>query len=139
MPAAEWVSNGLAEHGHDLLQEMVAVFAQLLMSADVDTVCGASYGSRSLERDNRRNGYRQRDWDTRVGRNQLAVPKVREGAYFPEFLLQPRRRTEKALVSAVAEAYVLDICRRKVDQLIKTMGLEGDLQVSGLGNVQEPG
>ncbi len=79
MPAAEWVRKGLAEHGPDLLQEMVAVFAQLLMSADVDAVCGVSYGSRSLERVHRRNGYRQRDWDTRVRTIQLAVPKVREG------------------------------------------------------------
>ncbi len=125
MPAAEWVRKGLAEHGTDLLQEMVAVFAQLLMSADVDSICGASYGSRSPERVNRRNGYRQRDWDTRVGTISLAVPKVREGAYFPEFLLQPRRRAEKALVAAVAEAYVLGISTRKVDKLVKTIGLEG--------------
>ena len=125
MPAAEWVRKGLAEHGTDLLQEMVAMFAQLLMSADVDSICGANYGSRSPERVNRRNGYRQRDWDTRVGTIQLAVPKLREGAYFPEFLLEPRRRAEKALVAAVAEAYVLGVSTRKVDKLVKTMGLDG--------------
>lgn len=125
MPAAEWVRKGLSEHGPDLLQEMVAVFAQLLMSADVDGVYGASYGSRSSERVNRRNGYRQRDGDTRVGTISLAVPQVRESAYFPEFLLQPRRRAEKALVAAVAEAYVLGISIRKVDKLVKTMGLDG--------------
>ena len=125
MPAAEWVRKGLAEHGNDLLREMVAVFAQMLMSVDVDAVCGADYGSRSAERVNRRNGYRNRGWDTRAGTIQLAIPKLREGAYFPEFLLEPRRRAEKALVSAVAEAYVLGISTRKVDKLVKTMGLDG--------------
>lgn len=125
MPAGEWVRKGLQEHGSDLLQEMVAVFAQVLMSADVDSICGAAYGSRSPDRVNRRNGYRQRDWDTRVGTIQLAVPKLRQGSYFPEFLLEPRRRAEKALVAAVAEAYVLGISTRKVDKLVKTIGLEG--------------
>lgn len=125
MPASEWMRKGLSEHGTDLLQEMVAVFAQLLMSADVDAICGAEYGSRSPDRVNRRNGYRQRDWDTRVGTIQLAVPKLRQGAYFPEFLLEPRRRAEKALVAAVAEAYVLGVSTRKVDKLVKTIGLEG--------------
>lgn len=125
MPADEWVRKGLQEHGSDLLQEMVAVFAQVLMSADVDSVCGAAYGSRSPARVNRRNGYRERDWDTRVGTIQLAVPKLRQGSYFPEFLLEPRRRAEKALVAAVAEAYVLGVSTRKVDKLVKTMGLEG--------------
>jgi transposase-like protein len=95
------------------------------MSADVDAICGAEYGSRSPDRVNRRNGYRQRDWDTRVGTIQLAVPKLRQGAYFPEFLLEPRRRAEKALVAAVAEAYVLGVSTRKVDKLVKTIGLEG--------------
>lgn len=125
MPVAAWMRKGLAEHGTDLLQEMVAMFAQLLMSADVDSICGAEYGSRSEERVNRRNGYRQRDWDTRVGTIQLAVPKLRQGAYFPEFLLEPRRRAETALMAAVAEAYVLGVSTRKVDKLVKTIGLEG--------------
>ena len=79
MPADEWVRKGLAEHGPDLLQEMVAMFTQLLMSADVDAICGASYESRSPERVNRRNGYRTLDWDTRVGTIQLEVPKLRQG------------------------------------------------------------
>ena len=125
MPADEWVRKGLQEHGTDLLKEMVGVFAQVLMSADVDAICGASYGSRSPERVNNRNGYRSRAWDTRVGTIDLAIPKVRQGTYFPEFLLEPRRRSEKALVAAVAEAYVLGVSTRKVDKLAKTMGLEG--------------
>ena len=73
------------------------------MSAEADAVCGAGYGERSPERVNRRNGYRERDWDTRVGSIELAVPKLREGSYFPDWLLQPRRRAEQAFVSVVAE------------------------------------
>lgn len=122
---AEWICKGLAEHGEDLLREMVAVFSQVLMSADVDALCGATYGSRSNERRNRRNGYRSRRWDTRVGTIDLAIPKVRKGSYFPDFLLEPRRRAERALVSAVAEAYVLGISTRKVDRLVRSIGLDG--------------
>jgi len=125
MPASEWMRKGLADHGDDLLREMVSVFAQLLMSADIDAVCGARYGTRSPERQNRRNGYRQRGWDTRVGTIDLAIPKLREGSYFPEFLIEPRRRAERALVAAVTEAYVLGVSTRKVDRLVRTIGLEG--------------
>ena len=139
MPAAEWMRKGLAEHGNDLLQEMVAMFAQLLMSADVDSICGADYGSRSQQRVNRRNGYRQRDWDTRVGTIQLAVPKLRQGAYFPEFLLEPRRRAEKALGAAVAEAYVARSLDAQGRQAGQDHGAGRDLQVAGLGDGQEPG
>ena len=67
MPVQEWIRKGFEEHGSDLLREMVAVFSQVLMSADVDAACGAAYGSRTPERVNRRNGYRPRSWDTRVG------------------------------------------------------------------------
>jgi len=73
--------------------------AEALMSADADAVCGADYGERCPERVNRRNGYRERDWDTRVGSIELAVPRLREGSYFPDWLLQPRRRAEQAFVS----------------------------------------
>ena len=122
MPAAQWVSKGLAEHDEDLLRQMVATFAQVLMSADVDAHCGAEYGTRTPERVNSRNGYRTRAWDTRAGTIQLAIPKVREGSYFPDFLIEPRRRAERAVVSAVTEAYVLGISTRKVDKLVKAKG-----------------
>jgi transposase-like protein len=124
MPASEWIRKGLEEHGQDLLREMVAIFAQVLMSADTDAMCGADYGSRSSGRVNRRNGYRSRGWDTRVGTIELAIPKLREGTYFPTFL-EPRRRAEQALVAAVAESYVLGVSTRKVDRLVRSMGLEG--------------
>jgi transposase-like protein len=89
----------------DLLREMVKVFAEQLMGADADARCGADYGERSPERVNRRNGYRERAWDTRAGTIALQVPKLREGTYFPEWLLEPRRRAERAFVQVVAECH----------------------------------
>ena len=103
-----------ATFGEDLLREMVTVFCQALMHADVDRLCGAPYGERSPERVNQRNGYRTRDWDTRVGTVELAIPKLREGSYFPGWLIEPRRRAERALVSVVAECYVRGVSTRRV-------------------------
>jgi len=124
MPVQEWIRKGFEEHGSDLLREMVTAFAQILMSADVDAACGAAYGSRSPERVNRRNGYRTRGWDTRVGSIELQVPKLREGSYFPDFLLEPRRRAERALVSVVAESYVNGVSTRKVERVAQAMGID---------------
>lgn len=121
----DWLRKGLEEHGGDLLREMLAMFAQVLMSADVDTLCGADYRRRSEDRCNQRNGYRNRRWDTRVGSIDLAIPKVREGSYFPDFLLEPRKRSEKALVAVVSESYLNGVSTRKVDRLVRTMGIEG--------------
>ena len=109
----------------DLLREMVKVFSEQLMGAEVDAICGADYGERSSERMNRRNGYRERPWDTRTGTIDLAVPKLRAGTYFPDWLLEPRRRAERALVAVVAECYVRGVSTRRVDGLIKTLGIEG--------------
>ena len=90
----------------DLLRQMIASFANAMMSAQADQVCGAGWGERSEERVNRRNGYRAREWDTRAGTVELAVPKLREGSYFPDWLLTHRRRAEQALVTVVATAYL---------------------------------
>src|SRR6187402_655416 len=87
---------------------MVQTFAEALMSADADAVCGARYGQRSPDRINSRNGYRRREWDTRAGSIDLAIPKLREGSYFPEWLLERRRRAESALISVVAISYPAD-------------------------------
>src|ERR1700728_4905891 len=95
------------------------------MSAEASMQCGAAYGERTPERENSRNGYRTRPWDTRVGTIELAVPKLRQGVYSPEFLLQPRRRAEQALVSVVCQAYVEGVSTRRVDDLVKAMGIEG--------------
>jgi transposase-like protein len=103
---------------------MVKDFAEALMSADADAVCGAGWGERSSERVNRRNGYRERDWDTRVGSIELAVPKLREGSYFPDWLLQPRRRAEQAFVSVIADAYLAGVSTRRVEKLVQQLGVE---------------
>src|SRR5438309_2712966 len=108
----------------DLLREMVKVFADQLMRADADALCGADYGERSSERVNRRNGYRERAWDTRTGTIALAVPKLREGTYFPDWLLEPRRRAERAFVQVVAECYVRGVSTRRVEGLVAHLGIE---------------
>ena len=108
----------------DLLREMVKVFAEQLMGADADALCGADYGERSPERVNRRNGYRERAWDTRAGTIALAVPKLREGTYFPDWLLEPRRRAERAFVQVVCEAYVRGVSTRRVEGLVRHLGIE---------------
>jgi Transposase, Mutator family len=96
------VRKQLEEASPDLLRAMVQDFAEALMGAEVEALCGAGYGERTPERVNRRNGYRERDWDTRVGSIELAVPKLRTGSYFPDWLLQPRRRAEQAFVAVIA-------------------------------------
>ncbi len=106
MDALESFRKQLEGADVDLLREMVKVFAEELMGAEADVLCGAPWGERSPERENRRNGYRERAWDTRAGTIELAVPKLREGTYFPDWLLEPRRRAERAFVSVVAECYV---------------------------------
>ena len=88
-------------------------------------MCGAAYGERSEDRTNSRNGYRVRDWDTRVGTIELAIPKLREGTYNPEWLLVPRRRAEQALVAVIGQAYVEGVSTRRLDDLVKAMGIEG--------------
>jgi transposase-like protein len=109
----------------DLARAMLQAFAQTLMSAQASAVCGAAFNERSEERVNSRNGYRSRDWDTRVGTIELAVPKLREGTYYPEWLLVPRRRAEQALVAVIGQAYVEGVSTRRVDDLVKAMGIDG--------------
>jgi transposase-like protein len=95
------------------------------MGAEADAICGAGYGERSPERVNSRNGYRHRDFDTRAGTLDLAVPKLREGSYFPGWLLEPRRRAERALTQVVCQCYVEGVSTRRVDDVVKAMGIEG--------------
>ena len=98
-----WLRKHLDEADPDLLRSMLKVFCDQLMSADADGLCNADYGERSPERLNVRNGYRARDFDTRVGTVELSIPKLRTGTYYPDWLLEPRRRAERALVSVVAQ------------------------------------
>ncbi len=124
MDVSGWLRKQLEEAPPDLLRAMVKDFAEAVMSADADAVCGAGYGERSPERVNRRNGYRERDWDTRVGSIELALPKLREGSYFPDWLLQPRRRAEQAFVSVIADAYLAGVSTRRVEKLVQQLGVE---------------
>jgi putative transposase len=125
MDPAGWLRQQLENADIDLLREMVRTFAEALMSADVDGVCGADYGTVSDDRVNRRNGYRRRDWDTRAGTIELAIPKLRQGSYFPSWLLEPRRRAEQALVQVIADCYLAGVSTRRVDKLVKQLGLDG--------------
>lgn len=108
----------------DIVREMVGFVAQRLMELDVENRCGASHGERTEARTNSRNGYRERDWETRAGTVALRIPKLRQGSYFPPFL-EPRRTAEKALAAVVQEAYVQGISTRSVDDLVQAMGMGG--------------
>jgi putative transposase len=119
-----WFAEQIRACEPDLLRQMVKTMAEALMSADADAICGAEYGQRSGERVNRRNGYRERDWDTRAGTMELAVPKLRSGSYFPEWLLERRRRAEQALISVVATSYLLGVSTRRVDKLVDQLGIK---------------
>jgi len=124
MDLSAFVGKLLEEHDGDVLREGVRVLAQALMESEVTTLVGAERHERSDERTAYRNGTRVRTWDTRVGTVDLAIPKVRPGTYFPS-LLQPRRRAEQALLTVVQEAYVHGVSTRKVDDLVKALGLDG--------------
>src|SRR3954462_15321441 len=118
-----WLSEQLGQASPDLLRQMITTFVQALMGAEADAVCGAEYGVRSDERTNTRNGYRRREWDTRAGSIDLAVPKLREGSYFPGWLLERRRRAESALVSVVATSYLLGVSTRRMEKLVEQLGI----------------
>jgi putative transposase len=122
MTAAQLADKLLASEHADVLRESVAWMAAQLMEADVSGQIGAELGERTPDRVTHRNGYRSREWDTRVGSIQLAIPRLRQGSYFPSFL-EPRRRAEQALVAVVQEAYVNGVSTRKVDRLVEQMGL----------------
>ena len=124
MDVQGWLRKQLEQASPDLLRAMVKEMAEALMGAETDALCGAPYGERSPERVNRRNGYRERAWDTRVGSIELAVPKLREGSYFPDWLLQPRRRAEQAFVSVIADAYLAGVSTRRVEKLVQQLGVE---------------
>ena len=108
----------------DLVRDMLAYAAERLMEMEVEAATGAPKGTRTPARTTQRNGYRERGWETRAGRIDLAIPKLRKGSYFPSFL-EPRRTAEKALVAVIQEAYVHGVSTRAVDDLVRAMGGTG--------------
>jgi transposase-like protein len=115
----------LAQASPDLLRELLGTFINALLCAQADSVCGAEYGTRSADRVNSRNGYRRRDLDTRAGTLDIAIPKLREGTFFPDWLLERHRRAEAALTTVVATCYLLGVSTRRMDKLVKTLGITG--------------
>ncbi|PND54041.1 IS256 family transposase [Rhodococcus sp. ENV425] len=117
------VEDRLTGASPDLLRELLTMFVHALMGAEADALCGAGYGQRSDERTNSRNGYRHRDFDTRVGTLDVAIPKLRQGSYFPDWLLERRKRAERALTSVVATCYLLGVSTRRMEKLVDTLGI----------------
>jgi putative transposase len=122
MTIAEVVREVLRDEHADVIRESVRAVAQELMEAEISELIGAERGERTEDRATHRNGYRPRRWDTRAGEIELQIPKIRQGSYFPSFL-QPRKRSEQALVSVVQQAYVCGVSTRRVDQLVESLGL----------------
>jgi putative transposase len=117
------LGQALADASPDLMRELLQTMINALLSADADAVCGAEWGHRSAERTSQRNGYRHRALDTRVGTIDVAVPKLRQGTYFPEWLLERRKRAEAALITVVADCYLAGVSTRRMDKLVKTLGI----------------
>ena len=124
MDLLELLRKGGMDGDVDFLREALRVLVEGIMDAEVSSRIGAEYGERSPERVTQRNGYRSRAWDTRVGTMDLHMPKLREGSYFPS-LLEPRRRSERALLAVIQQAYVEGVSTRRVDDLVKALGCEG--------------
>jgi putative transposase len=123
MTIEQVVREVMADEHADVLREAVRLVVQELMNAEVSELIGAEPGERTPDRATWRNGYRSREWDTRVGVIELGIPKLRQGSYFPHGLLEPRKRGEQALLAVVQQAYVCGVSTRRVDQLVETLGL----------------
>ena len=118
------LGDALSEASPDLMRSLLQSIINTLLSADADAVVGAEWGRPSPGRTTQRNGYRHRDLDTRVGTIDVAVPKLRQGTYFPEWLLERRKRAESALITVVADCYLAGVSTRRMDKLVKTLGID---------------
>jgi putative transposase len=120
---ARLLDQALSDASPDLMRHLLGTVINALLSADADAVCGAEYGQASPDRSHQRNGYRHRDLDTRTGTIDIAIPKLRSGSYFPDWLLERRKRAEAALISVVATCYLLGVSTRRMDKLVQTLGI----------------
>ena len=121
---ARLLGEALAEASPDLMRTLLQTMINALLCADADAVVGAEYGRPTPGRTSQRNGYRHRAMDTRVGTIDVAIPKVRKGTYFPEWLLERRKRAETALITVVADCYLAGVSTRRMDKLVKTLGID---------------
>jgi transposase-like protein len=124
MDIIDAIRNRTGDDNTDFLKEALSVLLHGLMEAEVSAQAGAAHGERSLDRVAQRNGYRERRWDTRAGTIDLAIPRLRTGSYYPTFL-EPRRRSEQALLAVIQQAYIEGVSTRRVDDLIRALGCEG--------------
>jgi len=120
---ARFLHDQVASASPDLLRSLLTTFIDALMSAEADAVCGAPYGMPSPDRVNVRNGCRHRDFDTRAGTLDVSIPRLRQGSYFPDWLLERRRRAEAALTSVVATCYLLGVSTRRMEKLVASLGI----------------
>ena len=120
---ARLLDQALSDASPDLMRYLLGTVINALLSADADAVCGAEYGQASPDRTHQRNGYRHRDLDTRTGTIDVAIPKLRSGSYFPDWLLERRKRAEAAPISVVATCYLLGVSTRRMDKLVQTLGI----------------
>lgn len=122
---ARLLGQALGDASPDLMRHLLATMINALLSAEADAVCGAEWGQPSPDRVSQRNGYRHRELDTRTGTIDVAIPKLRTGSYFPEWLLERRKRAESALISVVATCYLLGVSTRRMDKLVQALGITG--------------
>src|SRR3954469_20332582 len=120
---ARLLGEALSGASPDLMRHLLGTVIYALLSAEADAVCGAEYGQASPERVSQRNGYRHRELDTRTGSIDVAIPKLGQGSYFPDWLLERRKRAESALISVVATCYLLGVSTRRMDKLVETLGI----------------
>ena len=135
---ARMLEEQLAQASPDLLRELLGTFIDTLLSAEADAVCGAGYGSQLAGAGQQRNGYRHRDFDTRAGTLDVAIPKLRQGSYFPEWLLERRTRAEQALTTVVATCYLLGVLDPADEQARAVPGCHRAFEVAGLDDGQGP-
>lgn len=121
----EFLADAMEQQEPDIVRAIITAFCNTLMSAEASAMCNAGYNEVTAERVNSRNGYRTRDFDTRAGTIELLVPKLRTGTYFPDWLLEARKRSEQALRQVVAQCYVEGVSTRRVDDIVKAMGIQG--------------